>query len=45
MCTFDDWDGVSTTAFLTFDAQGNVRELDLWKVDDSAIVGLPETFD
>jgi hypothetical protein len=45
LCTFDDRDGVSITAFLTFDPRGNVRELNLWKADDSAIVGLPETFD
>jgi hypothetical protein len=43
-CTFDDRDGVSITALLTFDPQGNVRELDLWKADESAIAGLPETF-
>lgn len=38
--TFDDQDGVPITAFLTFDPQGNIQELDLWKVNDSTILGL-----
>ncbi|MBT1621428.1 hypothetical protein KK101_01840 [Curtobacterium flaccumfaciens pv. oortii] len=40
MFTFDDVDGVSITAFLTFDPRGRMQELDLWKADDSRIVGL-----
>lgn len=38
--TFDDHDGVQITAFLTFDPKGNIQELDLWKADDTAILGL-----
>jgi hypothetical protein len=37
---FADSDGVTITAFLTFDPDGNMRELDLWKADDSTIRGL-----
>ncbi|MCJ1714022.1 hypothetical protein [Curtobacterium sp. VKM Ac-2922] len=44
MGTFEDQDGVPITAFLTFDQQGRIRELDLWKGDDSPISRLPESF-
>lgn len=40
LCTFDDHDGVRITAFLTFDPEGNLQELDLWKGDDTAILSL-----
>jgi hypothetical protein len=40
MFTFDDYDGVQVTAFLTFDPEGNICELDLWKGDDTAILSL-----
>jgi hypothetical protein len=42
--TFVDLDGVPITAFLTFDPHGNMQELDLWKADDSAILGLRDSF-
>ncbi len=44
MYTFDDRDGVPITAFLIFDPRGNMQELDLWKADDSPIVGLSDSF-
>ncbi|WP_281266476.1 hypothetical protein [Curtobacterium sp. 9128] len=40
MYTFDDHDGVQIIAFLTFDPEGNIQELDLWKADDTPILGL-----
>lgn len=38
--TIADRDGVPVTAFLVFDARGNLQELDLWKADDSPIEDL-----
>lgn len=43
MYTFDDRDGVPITAFLIFDPWGDMQELDLWKADDSPIVGLSDS--
>ena len=43
MYTFDDGGGVQITAFLTFDPKGNIQELDLWKVDDTAILSLDDS--
>lgn len=39
---FLDADGVPINAFLTFDEQGTIQELDLWKMDDSRIIHLPD---
>lgn len=40
LCTFEDYDGVQVSAFLTFHPEGNICELDLWKADDTAILSL-----
>lgn len=45
MYTFNDQDGMPITAFLTFDSIGYMKQLDLWKVDDSPISRLPESFE
>jgi hypothetical protein len=42
--TFEDRDGVVVSAFLAVDQDGHLRELDLWKADDSPIVQLPDSF-
>lgn len=43
-CIFEDRDGVPITAFLTVDPEGKLRELDLWKADDTAIIELPDSY-
>lgn len=41
---FDDVDGVGCTAFIVYDATGRIRELDLWKGDDSPLREIPNDF-
>lgn len=38
---FDDVDGVGCMAFIVYDAMGRMRELDLWKGDDSPLRQIP----
>ncbi len=39
---FLDRDGVSVCAAINLDKAGNLYELDLWKVDNSALIDFPE---
>jgi hypothetical protein len=39
---FDDADGVKVIASLDLDESGNLFELDLWKVDFTPLIELPE---
>ena len=41
---FTDADGTPVSATLVLDREGNVHELDMWKVDSSPLLRIPETF-
>lgn len=41
---FDDVDKVGCTAFLVYDSRRRIRELDLWKGDDSPLLQIPPDF-
>ncbi len=44
-CLFKDKDNVDVIATLNLDKQGNMYELDLWKVDFQPIIALPPTYE
>ena len=42
---FSDADGVAVSATLNTDEEGELFELDVWKVDFSPLIRIPEVFD
>ncbi len=44
-CTFMDEDGVQVIASLNLDSYGNLFELDIWKIDYSSLIHIPDKID
>ncbi|ACE06212.1 hypothetical protein Aasi_0841 [Candidatus Amoebophilus asiaticus 5a2] len=43
-CQFKDKDGIDVIASLYIDDKGNLFELDIWKVDFSPLLDIPQKF-